>query len=79
MSLHCETLNPGEILTQVCETLTPMLRDRGNTLEMGNFAKLPTLYNDVSKFRQVFLNLLSNACKFTENGYITVLARPQSV
>ncbi len=76
MSLHCETLNPGEILTQVCETLTPLLRDRGNTLEMGNFTKLPTLYNDVSKFRQVFLNLLSNACKFTENGYITVLARP---
>ena len=76
MSLHCETLNPGEVLTQVCETLTPLLRDRGNTLEMGNFTKLPTLYNDVSKFRQVFLNLLSNACKFTENGYITVLARP---
>lgn len=74
MSLHCETLNAGEALTQVCESLTPLLRDRGNTLKMGNFSTLPTLYNDVQKFRQVFLNLLSNANKFTENGYISILA-----
>jgi len=75
MSLHCETLKPGEVLIQVCESLTPLLRDQGNTLEMSDFSALPTLYNDVSKFRQIFLNLLSNACKFTENGYISVLAR----
>jgi len=75
MSLHCETLDPEVVLTQVCETITPLLRDQGNTLEMGDFSKLPTLYNDVSKFRQVFLNLLSNACKFTHNGYISLLAR----
>jgi len=28
MSLHCETLNPGEVLIQVCESLIPLLRDR---------------------------------------------------
>ncbi len=76
MSLHCETLNPGELLTEVCESLTPLLHTHGNTLELGDFSALPTLYNDVRKFRQVFLNLLSNAYKFTENGYISVLARP---
>jgi signal transduction histidine kinase len=75
MSLHCETFNPGELLTQVCESLSPLLLDRKNTLETGDFSTLPTLYNDISKFRQIFVNLLSNACKFTENGYITVLAR----
>ena len=76
MSLHCETLNVQDVLTQVCETLAPLLRDRGNTLETGDFSALPTLYNDVAKFRQIFLNLLSNACKFTENGYISILAQP---
>ena len=75
MSLHCESLNPAEVLTQVCESLTPLFLDRGNTLQMGDFSTLPVLYNDVSKFRQIFLNLLSNATKFTENGYISVLAR----
>jgi signal transduction histidine kinase len=74
MSLHCETLKPGEVLTQVCESLKPLLLVRGNSLEMADFSELPTLYNDVSKFRQIFLNLLSNACKFTENGYISILA-----
>jgi len=74
MSLHCETLQPGEALKEVCESLTPLLRDRNNTLKMGDFSALPMLYTDVSKFRQIFVNLLSNACKFTENGYISVLA-----
>jgi signal transduction histidine kinase len=34
------------------------------------------MYNDATKFRQIFVNLLSNACKFTENGYISVAAGP---
>jgi signal transduction histidine kinase len=72
MSLHCETLNPEEALIQVCESLTPLVRERGNTLKIGDLSALPMLYTDVRKFRQVFLNLLSNACKFTENGHISV-------
>jgi len=74
MSLHCETLKPGEALKEVCESLKPLLRDRNNTLEMGDFSTLPMLYTDVRKFRQIFVNLLSNACKFTEKGSISVLA-----
>jgi len=76
MSLHCETFQPGAILTGVCEALAPLLRDNNNELEMSDFSHLPTLYNDATKFRQIFTNLLSNACKFTENGYISVSARP---
>jgi signal transduction histidine kinase len=74
MSLHCETFHPGEVLTQVCESLTPLVRDQNNTLQMTDLDKLPILYNDVAKFRQIFVNLLSNSCKFTENGYISVSA-----
>ncbi|MDH5172049.1 MAG: ATP-binding protein, partial [Gammaproteobacteria bacterium] len=37
--------------------------------------ELPLLHNDAAKFRQVFTNLLSNACKFTQQGVITVTAR----
>ena len=75
MSLYCETFHPGEILQQVCEALSPLLRDNNNELATGDFSALPTLYNDASKFRQIVTNLLSNACKFTENGYISLFAR----
>ena len=75
MSLHCETFDPAEILSQVCEALAPLLRENNNILQASDFEGLPTVYNDAAKFRQIFNNLLSNACKFTEGGDISVLAR----
>jgi len=75
MSLHCENFLPGELLEEACDAITPQLRERNNTLEKGDLSALPSLYNDAAKFRQIFTNLLSNACKFTRNGRISVLAR----
>lgn len=74
MSLHCETFAPGEILTQLCESLTPLLAEKDNTLQLSDLSALPILYNDVVKFRQIFMNLLSNAIKFTHGGFIGVSA-----
>ncbi len=75
MSLHCETFSPTEILKQACEVLAPLLRNNNNELQVDDLRELPTLYNDAAKFRQIFTNLLSNANKFTKDGYISVSAR----
>jgi signal transduction histidine kinase len=75
ITLHCEEFQPGDILPQICESMLPMLRERNNELELSGIEPLPTLYNDAGKFRQILLNLLSNACKFTEGGHIAVIAR----
>ncbi|KAA1194410.1 HAMP domain-containing histidine kinase [Pseudohalioglobus sediminis] len=75
MMLYCETFQPGDLLEQACDAIRPQLRERNNTLHRPDTGELPTLYNDATKFRQIFTNLLSNACKFTENGQITVTAR----
>jgi signal transduction histidine kinase len=75
MSLHCETFQPAHIISQVCDGLSPLLRDRHNELEISGLDELPTLYSDTNKFRQIVTNLLSNANKFTEKGYISVNAR----
>lgn len=75
MSLHCETFRPGDILSQVCDSLQPLVRERNNQLEVSGLENLPELYNDATKFRQIATNLLSNACKFTTDGLISVHAR----
>ncbi len=75
MSLHCETFAPGEIIGNVCEALAPLLAEKENRLELADMADLPDLHNDATKFRQIFTNLLSNACKFTDGGLISVGAR----
>ena len=75
MMLYCETFQPGELLEQACDAIGPQLRDHNNQLHKADLTGLPTLYNDATKFRQIFTNLLSNACKFTEQGHINVLAR----
>ena len=62
MSLHCETFQPAEIINQVCDSLMPLLRERHNELKISDLDTLTTLYNDSAKFRQIFTNLLSNAC-----------------
>ena len=74
MPLARETFAPGEVMTLAIDALAPILRQRGNALHCDDFSELPTLYNDAVKFRQIIVNLLSNATKFTENGIISVSA-----
>ncbi len=72
MSLHCETFLAQDILTQVIEGISPLLRNSANEIQLKDVTALPRIYNDAAKFRQIFTNLLSNANKFTQNGFITV-------
>ena len=75
MALNTEDFHPGQILAQVCDSLAPLLRDNNNELVVPDMEDLPVLHNDAAKFRQIFTNLLSNACKFTHEGTITLKAR----
>ncbi|MEM0955236.1 MAG: HAMP domain-containing sensor histidine kinase [Pseudomonadota bacterium] len=76
IELYPENFSAGELLEQACQTIEPLLARNNNRLKMDVADKLPMFFNDAVKFRQVFVNLLSNACKFTENGEITVRAEP---
>lgn len=76
MQLNCERFAPGPVLEQVCEAMAPLLRERGNQLHLPPLATLPAMYSDATRFRQIFMNLLGNACKFTSNGHISLEAGP---
>jgi len=75
MVVHCEDFEPAAIIRQVCDNLTPLLKESGNSLKLKGIDKLPLVHNDPNKFRQILLNLLSNASKFTDRGKITVTGK----
>ena len=75
MALHHEHFAAADILRQVADAMAPLLRERQNRLHLpDDWPELPALYSDATRFRQVFLNLLSNACKFTDGGDIYLTA-----
>ena len=71
-----ESFSAQELLEQACQTITPLLPKNGNKLELDLPDSLPVFHNDATKFRAIFVNLLSNACKFTNEGTITLRASP---
>lgn len=70
MTLYKEHFQASHILQEVINTITPLARKGHNTLSYKPIDQMPNIYNDLTKFRQIFFNLLSNACKFTHEGHI---------
>ncbi|MCT7959464.1 PAS domain S-box protein [Laspinema sp. D1] len=71
MELYLETFEIQTLLENVLATAKPLIQKNNNTLESICPPDIGTLYADLTKIRQVLLNLLSNAAKFTTEGTIT--------
>jgi signal transduction histidine kinase len=63
-----------EITRMAVETCRSLLVDKAVDLSSEISADLPQLMGDEQRIRQVLFNLLSNACKFTEEGMVTIRA-----
>ncbi|GGD58416.1 hybrid sensor histidine kinase/response regulator [Paenibacillus nasutitermitis] len=77
MELHLETCSLPDMIQDVMSTIRPLVEEKGNQLRIiqDQDGEITT---DVTKLRQILLNLLSNANKFTENGLITFEAYKES-
>ena len=74
MPLYLETFDLGHLLTEVAETVRPLAIEHNNELTLRFSPHLGSIYADQTKVRQIVYNLLSNACKFTENGKVSINA-----
>jgi len=72
MELFVETFDIALMIQEVVATITPLVKKNANTLEVHCADDLGAMRADLTKVRQGLFNLLSNACKFTERGTITL-------
>jgi len=74
MELYLETFEVCPLLSDVATTVRPLVEKNANQLTVNCTADIGSMHADMTRIRQVLLNLLSNACKFTDRGAITLTA-----
>lgn len=75
MTVYRETADIEQLMNEVLVTVQPMVEANGNRLTYDNALSEQLTETDVTRFRQIALNLLSNAAKFTHEGVIDVSLR----
>lgn len=75
MALMKERAALSEIVDEAVTAVRPLFNSKGLTLRRDIPRNLPALHCDRVRIRQVFLNLLSNAGRFTDRGGVHVCAR----
>ncbi|HEV8217824.1 MAG TPA: ATP-binding protein, partial [Gemmatimonadaceae bacterium] len=74
MPLHLEDVSLREVTTEVSQQIEPMVRKKQLEYTIDVSPDCPPIYSDRTKIKQVLLNLLSNAAKFTNKGSVSVRA-----
>lgn len=75
MTLYLETADIESVIKYTASTIRPLTTRNENELVLSCDPDIGSMRMDVTKVRQVLFNLLSNACKFTEKGTITLAAK----
>jgi signal transduction histidine kinase/CheY-like chemotaxis protein len=72
LTLDRERVNLGQIIDEGLVVVRPLLEKKGLALQVDVPHDLPQVYCDRRRIRQVILNLVTNAARFTERGGVTV-------
>jgi len=78
LELNPETINVHRLVDEVVGTARSLAEQNKNILTVECATDIAPLYVDALRLRQILLNLLSNACKFTKNGEVSLRVTPVS-
>jgi signal transduction histidine kinase/CheY-like chemotaxis protein len=74
MEIHLETFGIPALIRDLKDLMRPLAEPKKNRLVIECPEDIGNMHGDRIKVRQCLLNLLSNACKFTHQGLITLSA-----
>ncbi len=72
MGLHLETFDVSVMVEEMVTTLQPAVAKNSNTVRVRMAEDVGMMRADATKVRQILFNLMSNACKFTDRGTISL-------
>jgi signal transduction histidine kinase len=75
MDLEIEPVDIGAVLDAVATVVEPAAEAKGLRVDVVVARDLPRIETDPRHLRQILLNLVANAIKFTERGAVTVVAK----
>ncbi|HKP72318.1 MAG TPA: ATP-binding protein, partial [Pyrinomonadaceae bacterium] len=70
--LYLETFDLSALVGELESTIKPLAAKNDNALVVRADPELGAMHADLTKVRQSLLNLMSNACKFTKAGTVTL-------
>ncbi len=72
LELTLDTYSMPEIIKDVVATIEPLAESKGLNIRTEVDGGFPAGYGDAGRIRQVILNIVGNAVKFTDKGYIDI-------
>jgi PAS domain S-box-containing protein len=75
MPVHLERVSLNDLLRDVAAQMEPMVKRKGLDFNVQLAAETVYMETDRTKVRQIILNLISNAVKFTARGSVSIAAR----
>ncbi len=75
MDVFLEEFDVSAMLSDVQSVVEPLVAKNANRFVLTRADDLGAMHSDIIKVRQTLFNLLSNACKFTENGEVELDVR----
>ena len=72
MSLYKEKIKIKDIIQEIIITVEPLLKEKNLSIKKNIEKNLPLIISDKLRLKQILMNIINNAIKFTHQGKITI-------
>ncbi|MGH9574737.1 MAG: MHYT domain-containing protein [Candidatus Acidiferrales bacterium] len=79
MGLSVQNFDVAQMVKEIASTIQPAVTKNANRIDVEVPNNAGEMRADLTKVRQILLNLLSNSCKFTDHGTISLKVRRKTI